>query len=67
MRRFYTSYGKSESLSRNSEKSISETASRKFVNKIQQTASAKFKLSWSHYLKLMRSEVQQKMYRDWIL
>lgn len=42
MRRFYLVYGKSETLSRNSEKHISETPSRNF------------NLSWSHYLKLIR-------------
>ena len=64
MRRFYISYGKSESLSRNSEVSISETPSRKSKNAIQQTVSANFTLSWSHYLKLMRidDENERKFY-----
>ncbi len=44
MRRFFLVYGKSETLSRNSEDIISETVSRNFH------------LSWSHYLKLMRIE-----------
>lgn len=44
MRRFYLAYGKSETLSRISENTISETASRNF------------NLSWSHYLKLIRIE-----------
>ncbi len=44
MRRFFLVYGKSETESRNSEDTISETVSRNFH------------LSWSHYLKLMRIE-----------
>lgn len=52
MRRFYLVYGKSETLSRISENAISETSSRNF------------KLSWSHYLKLMRidDENERKFY-----
>lgn len=52
MRRFYVVYGKSETLSRISENTISETSSRKFD------------LSWSHYLKLMRidDENERKFY-----
>ena len=52
MRRFYLVYGKSETLSRISESAISETSSRNF------------KLSWSHYLKLMRidDENERKFY-----
>jgi len=42
MRSFYLAYEKQQTLSANSEKAI------------QQTASVEFKLSWSHYLKLMR-------------
>lgn len=42
MRRFYVAYGKSETVSRISDNTISETASREF------------NLSWSHYLKLLR-------------
>lgn len=44
MRRLYVTYGKSETPSRISGKANSETPSRNF------------KLSWSHYLKLMRIE-----------
>lgn len=52
MRRFYLVYGKSETLSRNSANTISETSSRNF------------NLSWSHYLKLMRidDENERKFY-----
>lgn len=42
MRNFYLTYQKQQTLSVKSE------------NAIQQTASVEFKLSWSHYLKLMR-------------
>lgn len=52
MRRFYLVYGKSETLSRNSERAISETSFRNFG------------LSWSHYLKLIRidNENERKFY-----
>jgi predicted nuclease of restriction endonuclease-like (RecB) superfamily len=52
MRRFYLVYGKSETLSRISENTISETSSRNFD------------LSWSHYLKLIRidDENERKFY-----
>jgi len=52
MRNFYLIYQKQQTLSANSE------------NEIQQTASANFKLSWSHYLKLMRvdDENERKFY-----
>jgi len=52
MRRFYLAYRKSETLSRISENTISETASRNFT------------LSWSHYLKLIRivDEDERKFY-----
>lgn len=52
MRRFYLVYGKSETLSRISERVISETSSRNFD------------LSWSHYLKLIRidDENERKFY-----
>lgn len=49
MRRFYLTYGKSETLSRISSKAISETPSRK-------SKQTEFTLSWSHYLKLIRIE-----------
>lgn len=44
MRRFYLAYEKQQTVSANSKKAI------------QQTVSVKFRLSWSHYLKLMRIE-----------
>ncbi|RRO25593.1 PDDEXK nuclease domain-containing protein [Flavobacteriaceae bacterium 14752] len=44
MRRFYLTYEKQQTVSANSKKAI------------QQTVSVKFRLSWSHYLKLMRIE-----------
>jgi len=64
MRRFYLTYDKSETLSRISKKGISETASRKTQINKSQTLSAKFKLSWSHYLKLIRidNENERKFY-----
>lgn len=49
MRKFYLAYQKSETLSRISLKTISETAFRK-------SESENNILSWSHYLKLMRIE-----------
>lgn len=49
MRKFYLAYQKSETLSRISSKTISETTSRK-------SESGNNILSWSHYLKLMRIE-----------
>jgi len=51
MRRFYLAYEKSETLSRISSNTISETASRKSNYII---------LSWSHYLKLMRIDDEIK-------
>lgn len=52
MRNFYLTYQKQQTLSVNSE------------NTIQQTVSVEFKLSWSHYLKLMRidNENERKFY-----
>lgn len=52
MRSFYLAYQNQQTLSANSE------------TEIQQTASANFKLSWSHYLKLMRidDENERKFY-----
>jgi predicted nuclease of restriction endonuclease-like (RecB) superfamily len=47
MRRFYLTYGKSETLSRISSMAISATTSRK-------SKQTEFALSWSHYLKLIR-------------
>ena len=57
MRRFYLAYGKSETLSRISSKTISETSSRELKNN-------EFILSWSHYLKLIRidDENERKFY-----
>ncbi|QMU64223.1 MAG: DUF1016 family protein [Flavobacteriaceae bacterium] len=57
MRRFYVAYGKSETLSRISTKTISETTSRELTQD-------EFILSWSHYLKLMRidDENERKFY-----
>ncbi|HFC30728.1 MAG TPA: DUF1016 domain-containing protein [Oceanospirillales bacterium] len=49
MRRFYLTYQNSETLSRISDNANSETLSMKF-----QTLSKYFKLSWSHYLTLIR-------------
>src|SRR5690606_27977275 len=52
MRQFYLVYSKSQTLSAESE------------NAIQQITSVEFKLSWSHYLKLMRidDENERKFY-----
>ena len=52
MRSFYLAYQNQQTLSANSK------------TEIQQTASANFKLSWSHYLKLMRidDENERKFY-----
>lgn len=52
MRAFYLAYQKSSTLLSNSQKSISSTPLSE--SQKQQTASVQFKLSWSHYLKLMR-------------
>lgn len=64
MRMFYLTYSKSETLSRKSEKpvqtdTIPQTPSGKSQKPAQlagipQTLSGEFRLSWSHYLKLMR-------------
>ena len=48
MRSFYLAYQNQQTLSANSK------------SEIQQTASAEFKLSWSHYLKLMRIDDQNE-------
>ena len=45
-----------EQIKTTENKKNSETASRELDNKISQTVSAKFNLSWSHYLKLMRTK-----------
>ena len=67
MRRFYLVYGKSATVLRILEKQqtlsaiseISATPSRKLDNKTQ-TLSAIFKLSWSHYLTLMRIDEEEE-------
>lgn len=56
MRNFYLTYRKSSTLSRISEKAISSTVLTKSEKLNQQTEHDEFKLSWSHYLKLMRIE-----------
>lgn len=63
MRRFYLVYSKSQTLSADF-KNISKTASAESENAKQQTMSTEFKLSWSHYLKLMRidDENERKFY-----
>ena len=48
MRRFYLVYGKQQTLSAKSE------------NQKAKTVSAEFKLSWSHYVKLIRIETEEK-------
>lgn len=52
MRQFYFVYSKPQTLS--ADFKISQTSSAESEKAIQQTASVEFKLSWSHYLKLMR-------------
>ncbi|PHQ55652.1 MAG: hypothetical protein COC16_04830 [Lutibacter sp.] len=61
MRRFYLTYSKTQTLSADLETKTQTPSSK---SKIQQTVSAKFKLSWSHYLKLMRidDENERKFY-----
>lgn len=64
MRSFYLSYRKSSTVSRISQNAISSTVLKKSENTqtlpeestniISETPSHNFKLSWSHYLKLMR-------------
>lgn len=63
MRKFYLVYSISQTLSANSENKT-KTSSAKSKSEIQKTASADFKLSWSHYLKLMRidDEKERKFY-----
>ncbi len=55
MRQFYLVYSKSQTLSADFKK-IPQTSSAESKLVKQQTMSTKFKLSWSHYLKLMRIE-----------
>jgi predicted ATP-binding protein involved in virulence len=55
MRYFYLTYSIRQTVSDEFENNkILETASPKTSNSIQQTVSAEFKLTWSHYLELMR-------------
>ncbi len=54
MRGFYLTYRKSSTVSRISEKAISSTLLKEYKKQNQQIMLDKFKLSWSHYLKLMR-------------
>lgn len=54
MRNFYLSYRKSSTLSRISQKRISSTPLTEFEKLNQKILDYEFKLSWSHYLKLMR-------------
>ena len=54
MRNFYLTYRKSSTLSRISEKAISSTVLTESEKQNKQTVYDEFKLSWSHYLKLMR-------------
>ncbi len=54
MRSFYLTYRKSSTLSRISEKTISSTELMESEKQNHQRVSDEFKLSWSHYLKLMR-------------
>lgn len=63
MRQFYVVYSIGQTLSDNF-KEKSSTLSRNSNKAIPQTLSAKFKLSWSHYLKLMRidDENERKFY-----
>ena len=56
MRRFYLAYRKSETVSRISPDSNSETTSRKLESPKMHKENAKFNLSWSHYLILIRIE-----------
>ncbi len=54
MRAFYLTYRKSSTLSRISQKAISSTVLKTSEKQNQQIMLDTFKLSWSHYLKLMR-------------
>lgn len=55
MRQFYLVYSKAQTLSADF-KEISQTSSAKSEKTNQQTLAVEFKLSWSHYLKLMRMD-----------
>jgi predicted nuclease of restriction endonuclease-like (RecB) superfamily len=54
MRRFYLAYRKSETASRISPESNSEAVFRKLKSSLPLSTSSIFRLSWSHYLVLMR-------------
>ncbi|WP_228780251.1 DUF1016 N-terminal domain-containing protein [Aquiflexum lacus] len=60
MRRFYLTYKKSETLSRISSESNSETASRKLKSSLPLKSFSAFQLSWSHYLILMRIDQDEE-------
>lgn len=62
MRQFYLVYSKPQTLSADFE--ISQTLSSESENSISKTSSRNFNLSWSHYLKLMRidDENERKFY-----
>lgn len=64
MRGFYLIYRKSSTLSRISRRSISATGLSKSEEQSRHTISDEFRLSWSHYLKLMRidDENERKFY-----
>jgi len=59
MRKFYLAYSKPHTLSTKSENEKPQT-----LSAVSETLSEKFKLSWSHYLKLMRidDENERKFY-----
>lgn len=61
MRRFYLVYSKSETLLRKSSRQKSETVSRKLDNN---NLKHEFKLSWSHYLNLIKidNDEERKFY-----
>ncbi len=68
MRRFYLTYGISETLSRISKKGLTvpdqlkdgKSATLLRISEKAQTLSAFFKLSWSHYLTLMRIDEEEE-------
>jgi predicted nuclease of restriction endonuclease-like (RecB) superfamily len=60
MRKFYLTYSKSETVSRISSENISELMSRKSEKAIKQPVSVIFKLSWSHYLILIRVKNEEE-------
>ncbi len=62
MRKFYSVYGKSETLSRNSQKTTRKMSPGKAAE--PKTLEPPLSLSWSHYLKLMRidDEAERRFY-----